>query len=123
MEIKCPVCGKKYSYDREICQECEDYSIYSGVCDFEGKNHHKWNCSVFLDIKSIAFKTSKINELTKALSPEPNNLVIHERELYDWNCESSYQIYRNRENTFKPLTLRDFSTLMKYKTDSHLFFE
>jgi hypothetical protein len=123
MEIRCPICGKKYSYDRKICQECEDYSIYSGVYDVDGKKYHKWNCSVFLKISSSAFKTSKIRELTKELSPEPNNLVIHEREIYDWNCEPNHHIYRKKETTYTPLTLGVFSTIMKNKTDSHLFFE
>lgn len=121
MEIRCPICGKKYSYDSKICQECEDYSIYSNLCDIH--DDHKWNCSIFLTINSSAFKTSRIRDLTKELSPEPNNLVVHEREIYDWNCESTYKTYRNREDTFKPLTLGDFSMIMKNKTDSHLFFE
>ena len=65
MEIRCPICGKKYCYDRKICQDCEDYSINSGAADFEGNRNHKWNCSVFLEINSLAYKTSKFCDLTK----------------------------------------------------------
>ncbi|MFX1428358.1 MAG: hypothetical protein ACFFBE_18025 [Promethearchaeota archaeon] len=121
MEIRCPICGKKYSYDRKICQECEDYSIYSNLCDIH--DDHKWNCSVFLTINSSAFKTSRIRDLTKELSPEPNNLAIQERKLHSWNCSSRYQDYRPIEMSFKPLTLGDFSAIIRNKTDSHLLFE
>lgn len=123
MDIKCPICGKKYSYDRKICQECEDYSIYSGLTNFNGENQHKWNCSVFLGISSTAFKISKIIDLTKDLSPEPNNLAIHERETYEWNCEPNHHFYRKKETNYTPLTLGIFSTIIKNKTDSHLLFE
>lgn len=123
MDIKCPICGKKYSYDRCICQECEDYSIYSGVTNFNSRNQHKWNCSVFLEISSTAFRSSNVNDLTKELSPEPNNLATYEREIYDWNCEPNHRIYRKKETIYTPLTLGVFSTIMKNKTESHLFFE
>lgn len=123
MEIRCPICGKKYSYDRVICQECEDYSIYSGVCEIDNKALHKWNCSAFLTITSSAFKTNKVRELMKELSPEPNNLAIQKREKHNWNCEPNYQIYRNGKESFKPLILGDYFALIKNKTESHLFFE
>jgi len=122
MVIRCPICGKKYSYDRMICQDCEDYSNYSGVCEIGDKTRYKWNCSAFLTIKSSAFKSNKVHELMKEPSPEPNNLTIQKREKHNWNCESNYQIYRNRKESFKPLILGDYF-LMKNKTDSHLFFE
>ncbi|MFX1375217.1 MAG: hypothetical protein ACFFA0_05340 [Promethearchaeota archaeon] len=123
MEIKCPVWRNKYSYDREICQECEDYSIYSGAADINRKNYHNWNCSIFLEINSKAFKTSKVCELIKELSPEPNNLAIYERDFYDWNCDSNYQEYRKKEIISIPLTLEAISMNMKNKTNSHLLYE
>ena len=100
MEIRCPICGKKYQYDRKICQECEDYSTYSGLADINQKKNHKWNCSVFLGFDSIAFKTSEICELTKNLTLEPNNFAIIEKELYDWNCETV-----NRSKGYKEISL------------------
>ena len=30
--IRCPICGRKYSYESKICVECEDYLKYSGLC-------------------------------------------------------------------------------------------
>ncbi|MFX1324419.1 MAG: hypothetical protein ACFE8N_05650 [Promethearchaeota archaeon] len=123
MEIKCPICGKKYYYDSKICLECEDYSIYSGVSEHEGKLHHKWNCSIFLDIPSSAYKVSKVCDLTKDLSPEPNNLIIHERKFYDWNCESVSHSWGNVKKSSNSLTLGDFLTIMKSKSDSYLLYE
>ncbi|MFX1479387.1 MAG: hypothetical protein ACFFCI_14740 [Promethearchaeota archaeon] len=123
MEIKCPICGKKYSYDRKICQECEDTSIYSSGADFINELEHKWNCSIFLDFKSIAFKPSKFCDLTRELSPEPNNLAIYEREPYNWNCDPSYQLFRKKEKPSTMLTIGDFSIHMRSKSNSHLFYE
>ncbi|MFX0081867.1 MAG: hypothetical protein ACFE94_08950 [Candidatus Hodarchaeota archaeon] len=123
MEIKCPVCGKKYRYDSKICQECEDYSISSGLTDFGGRDNNKWNCSIFLGIDTIAFKTSKTCELIKDLTPEPNNFAIHERASYDWNCEPNNKLNLNSENIRKALTIKDFSTFMRSKKDSSLIYE
>lgn len=123
MEIKCPVCGKKYRYDSKICQECENYSIYSGITDFGSRDNHKWNCSIFLDINTIAFKSSKTCELIKDLTLEPNNYAIHEKESYNWNCESINRFNRNTENSRKTLTIKDFSMFMRIKKDSSLIYE
>jgi hypothetical protein len=123
MEIRCLICGKKYCYDRKICQDCEEYSINSGVADFEGNRNHKWNCSVFLEIKSVAYKSKNFCDLTKDLSPEPKNLEIDERESYDWNCDSANRLYRKTEESLPKITIGDFYTHMRSKVNSHLFYE
>jgi hypothetical protein len=115
MEIKCPICGKKYHYDRKICQECEDYSIYSGLADINNKKNHKWNCSIFLGCDTIAFKTSKTWELTKNLTPEPENFAIHEKELYDWNCETVNRSKGYKESSPMKQLLENFSAKNKNK--------
>lgn len=123
MEIKCPICGKKYYYDSKICQECEDHSVHSGVADLERKLYHKWNCSVFLEIPSTAYKTSQMCELTKDLSPEPNNLVIQKRNYYEWNCEPVSCSHENIKIPSQVLTLGDFFIMLKSKSDSYLLYE
>ena len=123
MEIKCPICGKKYCYDSKICQECEDYSINSGVADFEGIRNHRWNCSVFLEIRSMAYKTRNLCDLTKELSPEPRNLVIEERESYDWNCDPIHRLIKKKEKPLAMLTIGDFYIDTRSKANSHLFYE
>ncbi len=123
MEIKCPVCGKKYKYDRKICQECEDYSIYSGLAKVDGKISHKWNCAVYLGLDTITFKTGKISELTQELSPEPINLAVEKRNFYYWNCESINQLCKKEKRSLSPVTLGDFSTHVRNKTNSSLFYE
>ena len=123
MEIRCPVCGKKYRYDSKICQECEDYSISSGLTDFGSRDNHKWNCSMFLDINTITFKTSKTCELIKDLTPEPNNFAIYEKASYDWNCEPINKLNLNSDDLRKALNIKDFSTIMMRKNYSSLIYE
>ncbi|MFW9880017.1 MAG: hypothetical protein ACFFG0_43640 [Candidatus Thorarchaeota archaeon] len=123
MELKCPVCGKKYRHDSKICHECEDHSIYSGLTDIGDRDNHKWNCSIFLDIDTIAFKSSKIRELIKDLTPEPNNFAIHENTSYDWNCKPINKSKLDTKNIQNTLTIKDFSTFMKSKKYSSLIYE
>ena len=49
MTLKCPICGREYSYEGKICQDCEDYSTYSGLTEIESFEEHKWNCALFLE--------------------------------------------------------------------------
>ncbi len=123
MEIKCPICGKKYHYDRKICQDCEDYSIYSGVAKIGDKNNHKWNCSVFLGIETLAFRASKFCDSIKNLTPEPNNFIINERKLYDWNSETASRFKRKKEGFPINIPPSNFSTIKKYGSDTSLVYE
>ncbi len=124
MEIKCPVCGKKYHYDRKICQDCEDYSVYSGVADIGDKTNHKWNCSVFLGIDTTAFRKSRTSESIKDLTPEPESLAINERNLYDWNSEAVRRFKPKKESI--PIVFpskKFFTPNIKNKSNSSLFYE
>ncbi|MFX1457388.1 MAG: hypothetical protein ACFFDB_18635, partial [Promethearchaeota archaeon] len=123
MEIKCPICGKKYHYDRKICQECEDYSIYSGLAEDKKKTNHKWNCSIFLGIDTSAFKVSNTCELIKDLTPEPANLITKVRRIYDWNTEAINRINREIVSVPKKLTLGDYSMIKRYRSDASLLYE
>ncbi|MFW9822089.1 MAG: hypothetical protein ACFFE4_04095 [Candidatus Thorarchaeota archaeon] len=123
MQIKCPICGKEYHYDRKICQDCEDYSIYSGFTEVGDKNCHKWNCSIFLGIETIAFRVSDTCDLINNLSPEPRNLTSNERKVYDWNTEPINSLNRKKVRPPRKLTLGDYSTIRKFRSDTSLLYE
>jgi len=89
MTLKCPICGREYSYERKICQDCEDYSSYSGLTEIESFEEHKWNCALFLDKVNSAFKVSNYCIPYSKLTPEPDNMIIGEKTDYEWNCDTS----------------------------------
>ena len=120
MEIKCPICGKKYKYDRKICQDCENYSIYSGVAEIGNK---KWNCSVFLGIETMAFSTNKTFKSIKKLTLEPRNFITNERKSYDWKTKDVSRFKRKMENSSIRLPVNDFSTIKKYRSSASLLYE
>ncbi len=123
MEIKCPICGKKYHYDSKICQACEDYSIYSGITKSRYELDHKWNCSVFIGIETLAFKPTPIYELIKDLTPEPNNFITNKGKAYNWNSEFTSKYERELKSSSGSLTLGNFSIIKRDRSDASLLYE
>jgi len=82
--IRCPVCGKEYSYGRKLCHTCRDHVVSCGVVfSNEKRRSYGWNCMTasmyddkFCLPEEEVFESYSVCELQ-----EPN--------LYEWNCESS----------------------------------
>ena len=87
MSLKCPICGEEYFYDRKICSTCEYKSINSGLINDDEKSQ-KWNCSMFLELESLAFGKYKSNEAYIKIASEPKFSDFKLKKDYNWNCNS-----------------------------------
>ncbi len=85
--LKCPICGKDYSYDRKICLECEEYSINSGLVEQEEGTFHAWNCAIFSKSNNLVFGTGK--SLITKISMNGSAYFTEKTGKYKpiWNCE------------------------------------
>ena len=89
--IRCPICGRKYSYESKICIECEDYLKYSGLSKFlEGGNFrssefYKWNCAIFLGDENYIFASKRLPRTYMEITTEPSSLRIASARNYGWN--------------------------------------
>ncbi|MFX1375214.1 MAG: hypothetical protein ACFFA0_05325 [Promethearchaeota archaeon] len=117
MSLKCPICGKEYSYDKKICQVCEDRLINSGlVCNNENKSQ-KWNCDIFLECNTLAFGRYKPNDAYIKVASEPKFSDFNTKNVYNWNCDSISEV----ENIKSPLITipiipkRDVNNLLIYE--------
>lgn len=97
MSLKCPICGREYYYDRKICQECEDYSNYSDLIEFKGKNKNRWNCAIFLNSNNFVFGLKKSSKSKVKFNSEFSNLRANEREFYNriYNSPIEFNDYSN----------------------------
>ena len=86
MFLKCPICGEEYSYDRKICQRCENHSIISGLTSLDTNKHNKWNCGIFLNKMNNPFGKS-FDSYVKIAS-EPKVFNFNKSEEFEWNCDS-----------------------------------
>jgi len=118
MTLKCPVCGKEYFYEGKICQDCEDYSTYSGLTKIESFDKHKWNCALFLEKDNSAFKVSSYCIPYSKLTPEPVNIKIGERVDYEWNSDTFRRFSRRSERT----PAKSWLDLLSKLADSELDF-
>ncbi|KKN34324.1 hypothetical protein LCGC14_0794860 [marine sediment metagenome] len=127
MPLKCPVCEKEFHYESKICQECEDYSIYSGLINREGTNIQKWNCGVFLGFNSSAFRNTKIYDSSVKIISEPKKMNTKKQKIEYWNCDikKGNNPYTNIELSKKldPISLVDEFIIDKKKFNYSLIFE
>jgi len=89
MSLNCPICGKKYFYDRKICQECEDSSIYSGLITTFGEETQKWNCGIFLEDTNSVFGKRKSFDSYLNIASTPKTLREQNRSINAWNCSTA----------------------------------
>ncbi len=89
MSLNCPICGKEYFYDRKICQECEDSSIYSGLITTYEEEIQKWNCGIFLEENNSVFGKRKHFSSYINITSIPKTRREKNRELNAWNCNRS----------------------------------
>jgi len=87
MSLKCPICGKKYFYDRKICQTCESKSIYSGLTIQEWNMAQKWNCGIFLDSDNLVFGKRKLSDKNIRITSEPKFSDFKPKKEHHWNCD------------------------------------
>ncbi len=127
MSLKCPVCQKEFNYESKICQECEDYSIYSGLINKGGTNIQKWNCGVFLGFNSSAFKNTKIYDSSVKIISELKKMDTKKQKIKYWNYDikKGNNPYTNKElsKKFDPISLVDEFTINKKKFNNSLIFE
>lgn len=95
MSLTCPICGKKYSHDRKICQTCEEKSIYSGLTNKDNEKVEKWNCGIFLELDTLTFGKRKLDDAYIKIASEPRFTDFKHRKDYYWNCDSNFG-FRNR---------------------------
>jgi len=91
MSLNCPICGKKYFYDRKICQECEDSSIYSGLITTygDGEEIQKWNCGIFLEDTNSVFGKRKSFDSYFNIASTPKTLREKNQSKNAWNCSTT----------------------------------
>ena len=92
MFLKCPICGDKYSYDRKICQRCENQSIISDLTSVGINKSQKWNCGIFLNTSKNPFGKS-FKSYVKIAS-ESKIFNFNRREDNDWNCDDARKFNR-----------------------------
>ena len=88
MSLNCPICGKEYFYDRKVCQECEDSSIYSGLITTYGGENQKWNCGIFLEDNNTVFGKRKPFGSYINITSTPKTLREKNRRIHAWNCNT-----------------------------------
>jgi len=130
MSLRCPICGKKYYYDRKICHDCEDYSKYSGLTNIDEFYIQKWNSGVFLGFDSIVFGKQKVNDAYIKIAPEPKLRKFKLRKDFRWNYESNIRFnnYCTERDYFSQLkSLRDLKTegsrFFRRETNNFLVYE
>lgn len=108
MSLRCPICGKKYYYDRKICQDCEDYSKYSNLTNIDEFYIQKWNPGVFLGFDSIVFGKQKVNDAYIKIASEPKFRKFKLRKDFKLNCKSNIRFnnYCTEKDYFSQLRPR-----------------
>ena len=87
--LKCPICGKEYSYEGKICLECENRSRYSGLAKIENLKDYTWNCAIFLDDYKSIFGVQKSLRHYLKLTAEPSKLKVRGQKRYEWNTNTA----------------------------------
>lgn len=134
--IRCPICGRKYSYESKICVECEDYLKYSGLSkvleggSFRSRGFYKWNCAVFLGDKDYVFASKRLPRSYMEITTEPSSLRIASARNYGWNCEITERFKASIEKSFEeshiainPKLVDEIIDFVSKKRDSLLIYE
>ncbi|MFX1354393.1 MAG: hypothetical protein ACFE8V_12090 [Promethearchaeota archaeon] len=134
--IKCPVCGKTYSYESKICIECEDYLKYSGLSNlveknpFKNRGFYKWNCAVFLGEDNCVFASKKLLKTYMEITTEPSSLRIASARNYGWNCETAERFRASIKRSFEeshieinPKLVDEIVDFVARRSDSLLIYE
>jgi len=134
--LKCPICGKEYSYESKICKECESYLEYSGLSKFieengyKGVYTHKWNYAAFLDDDNSIFTIKRHPRVYAEITNEPFDLRIAPPRHYEWNIESATRFRSIIEKSFTdskiavvPELIDDIMKFIVRKSDSMLIYE
>ena len=134
--LKCPICGREYSYESKICKECESYLEYSGLSSSIGKSGyqgdyiHKWNCAAFFDDDRFIFAIRRCPKVYVKITSEPFNLRITPAKYYEWNTESATRFRSIIEKSFAeskitvvPELIDDIMEFIAKKSDSLLIYE
>lgn len=84
--LKCPICGKKYSYESKICKFCEDEAIRSGLVKEDPSIN---NLLVF-------------NNYCWLGKVEHHELRIQQTPYHDWNCNMKEEVlsFQEKESNF-----------------------
>ena len=134
--LKCPICGRKYSYESKICKECESYLEYSGLASSIGDSGykedftHKWNCATFLNDDKFIFAIKRRPKVYVEITNEPYNLRITPARYYEWNTESITRFRSIIEKSFAeskitvgPELIDNIMEFIARKSDSLLIYE
>ncbi len=134
--LKCPICGKEYSYESKICKECESYLEYSGLASSIGERGykedftHKWNCAAFLSDDRLIFAIKRQPKVYAEITSEPFNLRIPPTRHYEWNTELVTRFRSIIEKSFTeskiavvPELIDDIMEFIARKSDSLLIYE
>ena len=83
MSLKCPFCGKEYSYDRKMCQTCEDKSKRdTAVPENYTYVHYEY---------TTAFGRKKPDEFYIKIASEPKFSEFCQKLDYNWNCDPRFR--------------------------------
>ncbi|MFX0019465.1 MAG: hypothetical protein ACFFB1_06750 [Promethearchaeota archaeon] len=134
--LKCPICGREYSYESKICRECESYLEYSGlassieVSGYKGDFTHKWNCAAFLNDYNSIFTIKGKPKVYVEITNEPFSLRITPARSYEWNTEPITRFRSIIEKSFAeskiavvPELIDDIMEFIERKSDSLLIYE
>lgn len=134
--LKCPICGREYSYESKICKECENYLKESGLAKtiedmgYRGELSHNWNCAVFLRDDSFIFTTKRLLKMYAEITSEPFNLRITPAKNYEWNSQTATRFRSCIEKSFAeskitadPKLIDDIMKVVAKKSDSLLIYE
>ncbi|MFX1234286.1 MAG: hypothetical protein ACFFBY_06945 [Promethearchaeota archaeon] len=134
--LKCPICGRKYSYESKICLECEDYLKYSGLSNsmegvkFRSSEFYKWNCAVFLSNDNYVFASKRLPKKYMEITTEPSSLRIASARNYGWNCETIERFRATIEKSLEeshlvinPKLVDEIVDFVSKKSDSLLIYE
>jgi len=134
--LKCPICGKEYSYESKICKECESYLRYSGLASSIGESGYKedfaykWNSAAFLNDDKFIFTIKGQPKVYVEITSEPFNLRIAPARHYEWNTESITRFRSIIEKSFTeskiavvPELIDDIMEFIARKSDSLLIYE
>ncbi|MFX1498510.1 MAG: hypothetical protein ACFFBH_13365 [Promethearchaeota archaeon] len=134
--IKCPICGRKYSYESKICIECEDYLKYSGLSkhseegNLRNREFYKWNCAVFLDDENHVFASKRLPTMYMEITTEPSSLKVESVTNNMWNCETAERFRASIERSLEeshiainPKIVDEIVDFVSKKSDSLLVYE
>ncbi|MFX0178205.1 MAG: hypothetical protein ACFE85_18455 [Candidatus Hodarchaeota archaeon] len=128
--LKCPICGKEYSYEGKICLECEDRSLYSGLVKKENLKDYTWNCAIFLDEYKSIFGVNKSLRHYLKLTTEPSKLKVRGAKRYEWNTDTAVRFKSCIEESlldsgikYDSELIRDILKVIEKKAVSSLIYE